>query len=288
MKTKLLLFAALAAPCGLHAATIALPVTPTFAISPDAGINPDISVSAGTMVNASIDTTHAGSTNTGDWAAAATGGTSVTLLGGLGGMITLAGLDLNTRTTLATDAIRFGTVTTSSGMAGSLLSALNLQTIVGAGLVQTWSATVNLSALDLVFAPETTYSLTFDLTQSTALLGNLSPAVFNNFTATVGDNGGTYGQGSLPAGLLGITDIFGESGKATLQFTTGSVMDGPVIATFGASAAADTDLLDGLLRSSDTTLYTISGLDIQAVPEPSSIGMFVAFASLGLLRRKVR
>lgn len=285
MKTKTLLFAALAAPCILHAATITLPVTPALATSPDAATDPDlVDVPAGLLVNASIDVSNAGSSTSGSWTGTATGGTSISLLNGLGG--SLAGLDLNTRTSVSTDAIRFGTVTTSSGTVGALLSALNLDSVVSAGLVQTWSATVDLSALGLAPVPNTTYDLSFDLSQSTSLLGNLSPAVFNNLTATVGDSSGTYGQGALPAGLLGITDLFGGSGVATLRFTTGSVINGPVVATFGATAVADTDLLDGLLNVPDTTLYTLSGFDIAAVPEPGSLAVFASLAGLALMRRK--
>jgi hypothetical protein len=268
-----------------YAVTVALPNPGATATSPDASIDPNISVSAGLLVTAAVDLDNAGTASSGAWSGFGQGGTSVELLSVLPGP-PLAGLDLQTQTAMTPGAINFNAVTTTSGLVGNLLAALDLDAIVGAGLVQTWGASVNLSQLGLSFDPNTTYALSFDLTQSTSLLGQLSPAVFNDFTATVGDNSGTYGQGALPAGLLGITDIFGGQGRATLTFTTGGTIDGDVIANFGADAVADTDLLGGLIGAPNTTLYSIGGVDVTPIPEPGMAVLCGIFAGVVALRRR--
>ncbi len=285
MKTIKLLFAAFAAPLTLQAATISLPAGTTNATSPDPAIAGNVVVNAGTLINAEVDITNTGNATTGSWSGSGRGGTSIDLVNILGNPV--ASVDLRTQTSMTSTAINFNAVSTTSGTLGLVLGAVNLQSVVGAGLIQTWGASVNLTQLGLNFDANTTYSLTFDLTQSTSLLGQLSPAVFNNFSATVGDQGGTYGQGVLPAGLLGITDIFGGSGTATLTFTTDAVIDGPVIARFGATALADTDLLGGLLGVPNSTLYSISGLEVNSVPEPSAAAMMALIAGfLGIFRKR--
>ncbi len=286
MKMTKLFLTAFAAPLSLQAATINLPAGTTNANSPDPSIAGTVVVNAGLLINAEVDITNTGNATTGSWSGSGRGGTSIELVNGLGNPV--AAVDLRTQTSMTSTAINFNAISTTSGTLGLVLGAVNLQSIVGAGLIQTWGAAVNLTALGLNFDANTTYNLTFDLTQSTSLLGQLSPAVFNNFSATVGDQGGTYGQGALPAGLLGITDIFGASGTATLTFTTDAVIDGPVIARFGATAIADTDLLGGLLGVPNSTLYSISGLDVNSVPEPAAAALAAVFAGLLVIRRKRR
>lgn len=286
MKMTKLFLTAFAAPLSLQAATINLPAGTTNANSPDPSIAGTVVVNAGPLINAEVDITNTGNATTGSWSGSGRGGTSIDLVNILGNPV--ASVDLRTQTSMTSTAINFNAISTTSGTLGLVLGAVNLQSIVGAGLIQTWGASVNLTQLGLNFDANTTYSLTFDLTQSTSLLGQLSPAVFNNFSATVGDQGGTYGQGALPAGLLGITDIFGASGTATLTFTTDAVIDGPVIARFGATALADTDLLGGLLGVPNSTLYSISGLEVNSVPEPAAAALAAVFAGLLVIRRKRR
>lgn len=278
MKTKLFTLAACALPAALTAATIDLPPVPATATSPNPSVNGNLIIGLPPALGAYIDTVNAGTASSGAWNGSATGSTSI-------GVALVGGADLRTQTMLGTGAIDFNTITSYTGLLGNVLDALELTDIVGAGaLIQSWEASVNLTGLGFVLNPSTAYALTFDLTQSTSLLGNLSPAVFNSFTVEVGDSSGV-----MPAGLLGITDIFGGSGTVTFEFTTGAVIDGDVIATFGATALADTNtnvqLLEALLGANGTsTLYSISGITL--IPEPGTGVLALSCAGLLALRRR--
>ncbi len=275
MKTYRILPVLLALPFHLQAATLLLPSTPVSASSPNPATDPNLNVSIPFVASIFVDTTHEGTSASGAYSASATGGTSISLAGGL------IGARLATHTTVGPTDIKFGTTTTYTGAVGSILANSSiLSAVVGAGLAPEWSATIDLNDLGLNLQPSTTYDLSFNLAQTTSLLGDISPAVLNSFTVSV-----DHSAGVLPAQVLGLLDATSSSGLARFRFTTGSTIVDPTL-QIGASALVDTDLLGGLLGQPNPTLYTLSGFNLTAIPEPNVVTLFGLFGVALLFRRR--
>lgn len=274
MKTYPLVSILLALPFQVQAATLLLPASPASATSPNPATNPNISTGVPGVATVSLDTTHAGTATSGAYVASATGGVSIALLSNL------ATAKLATHTTIGPSDIKFGTSTTSTGALG-LITGNNaiLGSAVGAGLSPQWSATIDLSDLGINLVASGTYEFSFNLAQTTSLLGDISPAVLNRFTVSVDDT-----VGVVSADVLGLTSLTSSNGVATFRFTTGSSVNDPKI-RLGASALLDTDLLGGLLGQPNPTLYTVSGLNLTAVPEPDVCLLFGMVGTLLLIRR---
>lgn len=276
MKTYPIVSLLFALPFQVQAATLLLPATPASATSQDPATNPNLNLTVGAIASVRIDTTHPGTATSGAYVASARGGVAISAL------IGLASVKLATHTTIDSSSIRFGTSTTTSGLVGALIGNTVLNTIVGAGLAPTWSATIDLSDLGLNLAPATTYDFTFNLAQTTSLLGNISPAVLNRFTVSVDDT-----VGVLTPQVLGLTDLTTSNGTARFRFTTGATVNDPKI-VLGASALLDTDLLGGLVGQANPNLYTVSGLNVTAVPEPDVFLLFSMVGTILLFRRRQR
>lgn len=255
-------------PLQLHSATVVLPSIEVAASSPNPSVAPTANVSILGIADIAVDIANAGTTTSGAFGASAIGGTSITLLGDT------VGAELVTHTSIASSGITFGTRTTYTGDVGQILAnSAILSNIVGADLAPEWEATIDLTALGLNLSPSTTYALSFNLIQSTSLLGNLSPALFDTFTVAVGDSSGV-----LPAQFLGLTDFTASSGTATFTFTTGATVEDMTL-TFGASALLDTDLLGDVLGAPNQTLYSMSNINFDVVPEP---GVFTMLGVVGV------
>jgi hypothetical protein len=262
----------------LNAAIVTLPAVPVIAESPDPTA---VGVTVGGLATVAVDPVNPGTASSGAYSARAVGGVEVELLP-IFPLPPAASVILSTQTEITSSAINFNSHSDISGIVGQILSStVILNNIIGAGLIPQWEASINLTSLGLNFDPSTDYSLTFNLVQSNSLLGNLSPAVLNQITASVGDSGGT-----LPAQVLGITDLFGSAGTVVLNFSTNATIDGPVVATFGGSALLTTGLLGSVLGTANNTLYSISNINVNPIPEPSSWALSAVFIGSFVLRRK--
>jgi hypothetical protein len=277
MNTKTMIAMMLALPFQLQAATLILPATPATANSQNPSINPNVNVSIPAVATIQLDTVNAGTATTGAYTASATSGAYVAL------PLNLATLRLSSRTVINSSSITFGTTTTTTGVVGNILnSAPILSALVGANLTPQWSATIDLGDLGLNLQPSTTYDFNFSLAQNTSLLDNISPAVLNRFSVSVNDTSGT-----LPAQLLGLTDLTAASGTARFRFTTGAVVTDPTI-RLSASALLDTDLLGSLLGTPNPNLYTVSNLNLTAIPEPQILPLLGIFGIVLLFRKRQR
>lgn len=278
MRNSTLYLLALFTPLGLHAAPITFPASTITANSP---APTQVGVSVAGLATVAIDSVNSGTASGGSWQAEATGGVNVALLP-VFPLPSLGAIALTTRTQVTNSQLNFNTHTEVTGVVGSILgSAPILTNIVGAGFTPQWEATVNLNDLGLNLTPSTQYALTFDVSQSNSLLGNLSPSILNRITASVGDSTSVF-----PAQVLGLTDLVGSTGKLTLNFTTDPTIDGPITATFGGSALLNTTLLGSILGSADTNLYSLSTINVVPIPEPATWVFSAIFAGSAVLRRR--
>ncbi|GAA5120635.1 hypothetical protein JIN84_05830 [Luteolibacter yonseiensis] len=276
MKKNILVALLLALPVQLQAATVLLPVSNVTATSPDAAVpaNADVNLSLAGLANVGVNLTHNTNTVSGAYTATAGGSASV-------GLILAGTLKLFSNTIIGPSSIQFGTNRSTSGLVGVLGNNI-LGPIVNAGLTPQWSATIDLGDVGLNLAPSTTYDFTFNLAQTTSLLGNLSPAVLNRFSVSVNDS-----VGNVPAQVLGLTDLTASNGTARFRFTTGTSVVDPKL-RLSASALLDTDLLGSLVGQPNANLYTVSGLNITAIPEPDIIPLMGLFGIILLFRKRQR
>lgn len=229
---------------------------------PQPGDPGNIGVNVAGLVTGLIGTQNTGNASGGTWQAKATGGAQVSV-------ILVGGVTLSAQTQVTTDHLNFNTVTTSTGIGSTVTSLVDL------GLVPKWEASVDLTSLNL--SPNTNYALTFNLAQS-SLLGSLTLGVLNSFNVAVGDSSGTY-----VAQILGLTNVTGSSGFATLNFSTGLLVNGPVTATFSGTALTSNAVT---LFNGSNTAYSVSNLALNAtVPEAGSWVLCVMLGGLAATRR---
>ncbi len=142
---------------------------------------------------------------------------------------------------------------------------------------------------ELLLAPNSTYQVSFDVDGSSGLLNStlgLFPSFGFEFLDGDGDAIGSIGEGSLVniigLDLLGIIGSPPGSGRATVQFQTGSsVAAGPAGLRFTGSA-----LLPATALGLGTEFASVSNIQISAVPEPSVMGLAAVGLALGLRRRR--
>lgn len=168
----------------------------------------------------------------------------------------------------------------------SILGALG----IGGTLDLDWSATATFdkSGSQLLLAPNTTYQLTFDVDGSNGLLNStlgISPTfgveLLDGSGSAVGAAGGGTLVNLIGLELLGIVGSPPRSGRAVVQFQTGStVASGAAGVRFTGSASAPATVL-GL----GTEFASITNLNIAIVPEPSALGL-IGFGSLAFFRRR--
>ena len=205
------------------------------------------------------------------WAASATGGASVSLLG-------IGLTETGAQVALTGSALQFNV--SNSAAVGQLLDA-GLT-----GLSATWTATADFDqpGNQLLLAPNTIYRVSFDVDGSNGLLNStlgITPTFNVQLLDGSGTAVGTAGSGTLVnvAGLLG-TGV--TSGRATVDFVTGSSVSGinPAALRFSGGATLNATAL-GL----GTNFATISNVDISAVPEPTIFGLS-CLGILTFLRRR--
>lgn len=212
------------------------------------------------------------------WEATATGGASASLLG-------LGLVETGAQVELTGSALRFDL----NNSADSLLGRLD----TGTSIALTWSATATFDdpGSPLVLAPNTLYSVSFDVDGSNGLLNStlgITPQFGLEFLDGAGTAVGASGGGNL-VNIIGLTldPIFGPAvgtGRATVQFQTGgSVGTGPAGLRFTGSALVPASAL-GI----GTNFATISNIGISQIPEPSPLNFAPMFAAAYVFRRKRR
>lgn len=214
--------------------------------------------------------------------------------------LALATVDTRTQTSFTPTSVTFGINTTVTGLLGSTIATLSTQ--VGAlAAAQSWSATVNATTAGapngLVFVPGQ-YVLSFNIAANTGLLDGgtdlVDLNVLNSLTLIARDGNGTIDSSAITPGLLGLVDLSDPNDgliKVNFTFTIDAPVNGSVFIDFQANniLATDTDLLSGLLGSTNTNaaIYTLSGFDVSPVPEPSH-GMLAMVSLLAILRWRRR
>jgi hypothetical protein len=208
------------------------------------------------------------------WQAEAEGGVSLKLLIGVA--------ETGAQVALNNGELQFNISNNESSILGALGTGLALDL--------DWSATAtfNKTGSQLLLAPNTTYQLTFDVDGSNGLL-NSTLGILPTFGVELLDGSGNAvgaaGGGTLVniigLELLGIVGSPPGSGRAVVQFLTGStVASGPAGVRFTGSASAPATVL-----SLGTEFASITKLNIAAVPEPSALGL-IGFGSFALFRRR--
>lgn len=168
----------------------------------------------------------------------------------------------------------------------SILGALG----AGGALDLDWSATAifDKTGSQLLLAPNTTYQLTFDVDGSNGLL-NSTLGILPTFGVELLDGSGNavgaVGGGTLVnilgLELLGIVGSPPRSGRAVVQFQTGStVASGAAGVRFTGSASAPAAVL-GL----GTEFASVTNLNVAIVPEPSALGL-IGFGAFAFARRR--
>lgn len=162
---------------------------------------------------------------------------------------------------------------------------------IGLGLALTWSATATFdqAGKELFLLPNSVYQVSFDVDGSNGLLKS-TLGIFPTFGLEMLDGAGNAidcpaEDGSLVniigLELLGIIGSPPESGRAVVQFETGSsVPNGAASLRFTGSA-----LLPATALNLGTNFATISNISVTAVPEPSAFGLGL-LGLAGLLRRR--
>lgn len=168
----------------------------------------------------------------------------------------------------------------------SILGALG----TGGALELDWSATAtfNKSGSQLLLTPNTTYQLTFDVDGSNGLLNStlgISPSFGVELLDGSGNAVGAAGGGTLVnilgLELLGVVGSPPRSGRAVVQFQTGSTVgSGAAGVRFTGSASAPATVL-----SIGTEFASVSNLHIAVVPEPSALGL-IGFGAFAFFRRR--
>jgi hypothetical protein len=285
MKPTFYLLALLIAPLPLSAATVALPTTPVIAQS--SGSLPPSNVGLVSIGISNSPVTVSGSVpNNSAFTATASGTAKVDLLPVLP-LGSAGGVTLSSRTQIDNTGIYFSTSTAITGAIGSIVGSTGiLDSVVSAGVIPKWGATIDLMSLGAPLTPNTNYSLDFRVIANSGLL-SLSPTLANNFTASISDSNGV-----IPASVLGLTDLVSGSADVTLNFKTGMTLNGPVLVNFGGQALLSSSILgdnsNGLLRG-PKTVYSISGISVNAVvPEPSGWVITVLLSGLALTNRNRR
>jgi MYXO-CTERM domain-containing protein len=171
---------------------------------------------------------------------------------------------------------------------GSILGALG----VGLGLTMNWSATATFDepGEELFLLPNTIYRVVFDVDGSNGLLNStlgLTPTFgiemldgAGNAIDSPADDGSLVNIIGLE--LLGIIGSPPESGRATVDFQTGSTLPGGTAGLRFTGSA----ILPATALNLGTNFATISNLSVTAVPEPSALALGLLGAAFALRRRR--
>ena len=169
----------------------------------------------------------------------------------------------------------------------SLLGALG----AGLGLTMSWSATATFDEPgdELFLVPNAIYRVVFDVDGSNGLL-NSTLGLTPTFGIEMLDGGGSAIDSPAEGGtlvniigleLLGIVGSPPESGRATVDFQTGSTVPGGAAGLRFTGSA----ILPATVLGLGTNFATISNITVAAVPEPSALALgFIGAASV--LRRR--
>jgi hypothetical protein len=210
------------------------------------------------------------------WDAEAQGGASLKIVVGVA--------ETGAQVALNNGELQFNVSNNESSILGALGTGLSLDLDWAA------TATFDKSGSELLLAPNTTYQLTFDVDGSNGLL-NSTLGIFPTFGVELLDGNGdavdAAGGGTLVniigLELLGIVGSPPQSGRAVVQFQTGStVASGPAGIRFTGSALAPATVLN-----LGTEFASVTNLQIAAVPEPSVLGLAGLGAFAVFRRRRV-
>jgi MYXO-CTERM domain-containing protein len=171
---------------------------------------------------------------------------------------------------------------------GSILGALG----VGLGLTMNWSATATFDepGEELFLLPNTIYRVVFDVDGSNGLL-NSTLGLTPTFGIEMLDGAGNAIDSPAEDGslvniigleLLGIIGSPPESGRATVDFQTGSTLPGGTAGLRFTGSA----ILPATALNLGTNFATISNLSVTAVPEPSALALGLLGAAFALRRRR--
>ena len=171
---------------------------------------------------------------------------------------------------------------------GSILGALG----VGLGLTMNWSATATFDepGEELFLLPNTIYRVVFDVDGSNGLL-NSTLGLTPTFGIEMLDGAGNAIDSPAEDGslvniigleLLGIIGSPPESGRASVDFQTGSTLPGGAAGLRFTGSA----ILPATALNLGTNFATISNLSVTAVPEPSALALGLLGAAFALRRRR--
>jgi hypothetical protein len=170
----------------------------------------------------------------------------------------------------------------------SLLGALG----AGLGLTMSWSATATFDEPgdELFLVPNTIYRVVFDVDGSNGLL-NSTLGLTPTFGIEMLDGGGDAIDSPAEGGtlvniigleLLGVIGSPPESGRATVDFQTGSTVPGGAAGLRFTGSA----ILPATVLNLGTNFATISNITVAAVPEPSALPLGLIGAASVLRRRR--
>lgn len=204
----------------------------------------------------------------------------------------VATVDARTYTRLNTDGVTFGVSTNVSGLVGDVLDVLDQTNITALSAAQTWTSTVNLGAAGTSVNTSTNYSLFFNFARMTGALQGVDASLLSRLSVTVREGSNVLVDTTNNFGLLGLVSLTDSNGLLKVDFATGSTLSGPLTVEFKVrdllGATTNVPVVQDLLDNGNSTdLYRISGLDLQAVPEPSH-GMLAMVSLLAILRWRRR
>jgi hypothetical protein len=191
----------------------------------------------------------------------------------------LVGVHLGAYTETTGNSLVFGRSLEIDGVAGLLETQLS--SVVNAGVFSTWSSTAEVGGLNI--QANQLYQVTFDVNSGADLpVTLLDSASFGISSAGVTSFGG---DSSGLIDLLGVVTI-GETadvGQVSLIFSS-STDRSDLEFQFDAESLVNLGLLGGVEGNSN--VLTFSNIQVQAIPEPSSVTLSALFAGGLALRRR--
>ena len=209
------------------------------------------------------------------WTLGATGYSGV-------GLSVIAGVHLNAFTQTTGNSLVFGRELDIVGVIAPLQLDQTLASVTGANLPVSWSATADLTGLNI--QANQLYQVTFDISAGPSIPVELLGDMEFNVTS---QNVTSFGGGA--DGLLNLANVISigngvRNGQASLLFSS-STSRSDLQFQFDASTLVGLGLLGDV--EGNQNVLTFSNIQVQAVPEPSVLA-FSALAAGGVVLRRRR
>lgn len=264
-------------PISLAPLVLMVAASPSYGQNFNSGtfFGPDLRVQHSQIVLGALVDNGTVSNNTGPGAVSWTNGA-----GGYSGVALSAilGVHLHAYTETTGTSLVFGRDLDINGALSGLED--ELETVVGANVLSSWSATANVTGLNILAGQ--LYEVTFDINSGPGLPANLvTNASFDVTSAGVT----SFGEGS--AGLLNLLNVVTigsdpDTGLGRLQFVS-STNRSDLQFQFLANSLVSLGV--GAAPGNQNVL-TFSNMQVQAIPEPSALALSAVFAGGLALRRR--